>query len=180
VNPLRFRLWISEREEQFAIPADYVESVLLPSAEHEAGHVIAAHHLNARVLGIAIGFAPDEKQMFLQTLYQWKDSTVEDKCVVKAAGPAADILFNGGPDEQSARRDLQDIENLTGRASLEPFLGTAKSILAGYASEFRCITKAFRNALGLEEERSLGVLPGGDFGALLLDDGQLLKCLSSP
>jgi hypothetical protein len=48
------------REQEIIIPGEYVESIMLPAAEHEAGHVIAAHHHNPRVLGIAVGFIPTQ------------------------------------------------------------------------------------------------------------------------
>ena len=41
-------------EQEITIPAEYVESIMLPAAEHEAGHIIAAHHHNVRVLGIGV------------------------------------------------------------------------------------------------------------------------------
>lgn len=167
-------------EQEIIIPVEYVVSTMVPGAEHEAGHIIAAHHLNAHVVGIAVGFRSDKSRrgMFLQSIYGWKDSTVEAKCVVKAAGPAADILYHGLIDPQDASEDLRDIEILTGQATMEPFLETAKSIISRYTVEFRCITDAFRHSLELEVDRTLGYLPNNDIGALLLDEAQLMGCLS--
>lgn len=152
---------------------------MLPSAEHKAGHIVAAHSLEAPVLGIAVGFlvTATQQAIFLQALYRSKDLSVHDKCVVKAAGAAADVLFHGAFDEQGAERDLQDIKALTGQASFEPYLGTAKDILSRRKKEFRCITNALRSSLQSEVERTLGPLPGGDFGVLPLGQAELAQCL---
>jgi hypothetical protein len=61
MDPLRFWLPLPNGIEQEIItPAVYVDTIIIPAAGHEAGHIVAAHHYNARVLGIAIGFIPDE------------------------------------------------------------------------------------------------------------------------
>lgn len=82
---------------------------MLPAAEHEAGHIIAAHHFKARVLGIAAGFLPEEKTMFLQALYCWgEEASVETQCIVKAAGMAADMLFMRSTNEKGTIEDLKE------------------------------------------------------------------------
>jgi hypothetical protein len=180
VKSLKFWLPMNGYEQEIIVPSEYVESIIEPAVGHEAGHIIAAHHLNARVLGIALGFLPERSQqgMFLQALYGWKDATVEARCVVMAAGPAADILFRDGLDERGASGDLQDIEALTGQAAFGPFLDAAKNILARYTSEFSRITNALRHSLELERERRLGLLPTNRIGTLLLDEAQLMSCLT--
>jgi hypothetical protein len=179
MKALRFWLPMNGHEQEIIIPAEYVESIMIPAAEHEAGHIIAAHHHNARVLGIAVGFIPELEQhgMFLQSLYATKDWSIETQCVVKAAGPAADILYLGGFGEKEASGDLRDIEQLTGTASLEPYLSRAKEILARYPTQFKSITTLLRESLENVEERTLGVLPDGRIGTLLLDETQLMQCL---
>jgi len=182
MKALRFWLPMMDGSEQeIIIPAEYVESIILPAAEHEAGHIIAAHHHNARVLGIGVGFIPelDQRGMFLQALYSWKDWSIEIQCVVKAAGPAADTMYLGGFGEKEVSGDLRDIENLTGIASLEPYLGRAKQILAGYPAQFKSITTLLHQSLENVEERTLGILPDNRIGALLLDEAQLMQCLGS-
>ena len=143
-------------EQQIIIPADYVESIMFPAAEHEAGHIIAAHHHGARILGIAVGFVPelDQRGMFLQALYVSKDWSIETKCVVKAAGAAADVLYFGGFSEKGVSKDLCDIGDLTGKASLEPYLGVAKQILAGYSAQIECMTAALRESLGAPKHQA--------------------------
>jgi len=185
MKPLRLWLPMNDREQEIIVPGQYVEEIMLPAAEHEAGHIIAAYHLKARVLGIAVGFLPERGQagMFLQALYGWEgtpqESELEFECIVKAAGPAADLLFRGGFTERAASGDLADIKDMTGRAELEPFLGKAKAILSGYAKEFDCIARSLRVAIDSEEERIMQRLPTGTVGALLLGEPQLLQCLSS-
>ena len=180
MKPLRLWLPINGIKVEIIIPGEYVESIMVPAAEHEAGHIVAAHHLNARVLGIAVGFRPDlsHRDMFLQALYVGKGLTVANQCVVKAAGPAADILFHGEFDEVGARGDLQDVEALTGQPTLAPYLDEAKRILKLYPTEFKCIASALRRSFEAEADRSMGLLPGNYMGTLLLDDMQLMECLS--
>lgn len=181
MKALRFWLPMPDgREQEILIEADYVESTIVPAAEHEAGHIIAARHHNARVLGIGVGFIPEIEQraMFLQALYKGKDWSIETQCVVKAAGPAADILYFGAFSESAARQDLKDIEDLTGKASWEPYLATATEVVAKYPLELKCLTSSLRQSLENVEERTLSVLPGGRIGALLLDEAQLMQCLA--
>jgi hypothetical protein len=96
VDALRFWLRVGVIEREIIIPGEFVESGLLAGAEHEAGHIVAAHHFNARLFGIGVGFLPggDATQMFLQALYGWRDAELERDCIVKAAGPASDLLFH--------------------------------------------------------------------------------------
>ena len=76
------------------------------------------------------------------------------------AGPAADLLCHGGFTDTGASGDPLDIEALTSRASLEPYLTTAREILAGYPAQFRCITSALRESLDTMEERDFGSTGG--------------------
>jgi len=185
MKPLRFWLPMNGFEQEIIIPGQYVEQIMLPAAEHEAGHIIAAYHLKARVLGIAVGFLPEraKQAVFLQALYGWNENSAEasdlqSQCIVKAAGPAADFLFRGGFTEQDASGDLADIKALTGQAEFEPFFGKAKTILSGYAREFDCIARALRAAIDSDAELTMQLLPTKTVGALLLDEPQLLRCLS--
>jgi hypothetical protein len=184
MKPLKFWLPMNGMEREIIILGQYVEQIMLPAAEHEAGHIIAAYHLKARVLGIAVGFLPERSQdgVFLQALYGWEgvplESERESECIIKAAGPAADILFRGGFTEQAASGDLADIKTMTVRAELEPYLGKAKTILSGYAGQFQCIARALQDAIDSDEERIMQRLPTGTIGSLLLDEPQLLQCLA--
>jgi hypothetical protein len=117
--------------------------------------------------------------MRLYALYAWKDWSTETQCVVKAAGPAADILSRGGFTEEGASGDLQDIEDLTGIASLEPYLGQAKSILAHYEKEFNCIAAALKESLESSDERVLETLPDNSTGTMLVDETTLMNCLNA-
>ena len=55
MKSLRFWRPMAGYEQEIIVPGEYVETVILRAAEHEAGHIIAAHHFNARVFGIAVG-----------------------------------------------------------------------------------------------------------------------------
>jgi hypothetical protein len=181
MKPLNFWLPMPNgTEQEIIIPGDYVETIVLPAAEHEAGHIIAAHHFGARVLGIAVGFIPELEQrgMFLQALYRSEDWPVETHCIVKAAGPAADIVYFGSFSEKGASKDLADIEELTGNKSLDPYLTKAQEILVGYKDQFGCMTAALRASLQNGEQRILGRLPDNRIGALLLSEDQLMMCLA--
>lgn len=113
----------------------------------------------------------------IYALYGWTNVTIETQCVVLTADPAADILFHGSLDEVAASGDLKDIETLTGRASLEPFLTSALDILRDYTNTMNCITDAPRRALESQEERVLGLLPDNRTGVFLLDEARLTACL---
>jgi hypothetical protein len=76
-------------------------------------------------------------------------------------------------------RAVRDIEELTGVASLEPYLTTAREILARRAAEFSCITAALRRNLETMEDRTLERLVNNDIGTLLLDEAQLVECLNT-
>ena len=180
MKSLRFWLPRDGDAMEISISGEYVETVMVPAAEHEAGHIIAAYHFKAQVLGIAVGFLPERQTMFLQALYTWGEkANVEAQCIVKAAGAAADILFIGSINEKGASKDLQDIAELTGTESFEPFLDQAKKILAGYSREFACITRELQRALETAEDRTLGFLPDKHLGSLLLDEEQLMGCLTN-
>lgn len=166
-------------EQEVIIPGNFVESIILRAAAHEAGHIVVAHHLRARVFGIGLGFLPEKSDagIFLQAIYGWQNSTIDDQCIAAAAGPAADLLCHGMVDEEAASGDLQDVANLTGRASLEPYLDAAKNLLSRHMSELAEMTSALQRALEAETERKMGTLPNGRTGALLLDERQLMECL---
>jgi hypothetical protein len=181
IRPLRFWLHRNAVEPAITIPSDAVESVVLRGLGHETGHAIAARHHHARVWGIAFRYMSDQHRgpMVLETLYESKDWSIETCCVVKAAGPAADLLYQGGFSDESASGDSHDIENLTGHGSLEPYLTTAKEILIKYPTQFPRITTALRKAIETED-RVLEELPDNAIGAWLLDEGQLAECFNEP
>jgi hypothetical protein len=152
---------------------------VLPAAEHEAGHLIVAHHFGAQAMGITIGFDPARSLvgLTLAALYRARTFPVELDCIVKAAGPAADILYGGGYNELGASGDLKDIEKLTGEASLEPHLEKAKNILRQQEAQVKCIAAALRAGLDSPEVRVMYELPNQTVCALLLDEAQVLICL---
>ena len=179
MNALRFWLPLGPIEQEVIIPSELVDDIILKGAAHEAGHIVVAHHFQARVLGIGFGFLPErsDKSIFFQALYGWQNATIENQCVVAAAGPAADLLCHGEINEEAASGDLQDVAALTGTASLEPYLDVAKTVLSKRMDELTRITVALRRAVETGEERMMGPLPNGRTGALLLDERQLIECL---
>jgi len=181
MKPLKLWLPLDGSGREIVLDAGYVERIIVPSAEHEAGHIIAARHYGARVLGIALGFIPEVEQrgMFLQALYKSEKWATETQCIVKAAGSAADIIHFGQFNEQEARQDLRDIEQLSGKSSWEPYLTSAQEVLRGYECQFKCITRLLRESLEADGYKVLGRLPGGRIGCLLLDEDRLMACLGS-
>jgi hypothetical protein len=168
-------------EQEILIPAVYVHTIMIPAAGHEAGHGVVAHHYGARVLGIAVGFIPERRHqgMLLHAIHEDKsDWSTETRCVVKAAGPAADLLIRGAIDEQGASGDSRDIQVLTGNASLEPYLSTAKEVLTERREQLACITAALRQKLLKPEERYLLPLTDRTIGAFLLDEAEMMQCLN--
>lgn len=69
---------------------------------------------------------------------------METRCIVLAAGPAADLLYRGRIDEGGASGDLDDIARLTGTRFLEPYLERATELLSGYRSEIAWVTERLR------------------------------------
>lgn len=108
----------------------------LPAVEHEVGHIVAAAHFGVIPIGIGIGLIPERSQSFhFQVVYGWEGWSTETRCIVSAAGPAADLIYRGAVNEAGASGDLNDIEALTGLRSLEPYLLKAQEILSKYNNE---------------------------------------------
>jgi hypothetical protein len=58
MRPLKFWLPLPNGlEQEVTILGEYIESIILRAAEHEAGHLLAAYHFYAALrAGIAVGF----------------------------------------------------------------------------------------------------------------------------
>jgi len=179
---MKFWLPYEGIEKEILIPAEYVDSIMIPAAEHEAGHAIAARHFGGRVFGIAVGFIPeqDKRGMFFQVIYDHDDWPIVTQCVVKTAGPAADLLSNRPICERGASVDLKDIENLTGIRSFDPYLEQAKRLLHGYSQELEAVSAEIRKELTSPRDRYLGLLPNGRIGSLLIDEAALNSILGTP
>lgn len=91
-------------EQEVFVPAEIVHSMVLPAVEHEIGHIVAAAHFGAMVFGIGLGPISERSTegWFFQAIYGWEAVSVETKCIVFAAGPAADLLYRGSVDERGA------------------------------------------------------------------------------
>jgi hypothetical protein len=176
IRPLRFWLPLDAyRQQEIIVPAQYVDSIMLRAAEHEVGHAIVAHHYQARVFGIGVRMpARGQNGMTLFALYGSNGWSIETQCVVKAAGAAADVLYHGGFDDESASGDLRDIESLTGIAALEPYLSTAKQLLSGYADKLERTVTALRNAIVGPQQRTFEILPDNRVGTYFLNERELL------
>lgn len=98
------------------------------------------------------------------------------RCIVLAAGPAADLLYRGRIDERGASGDLDDIARLTGTRSLEPYLERATELLSGYRSEIAWVAERLRAALTDREWRRMIRLPNGRLVALFIDEPMLHEC----
>jgi hypothetical protein len=181
VKPLRLWLPVNGGEQELIIPGAQVAIIAGPGGFHEAGHIVAAHHLGARVFGIALGAQPQrsERQMFLLSIYGWRGVPKEATCIAKAAGPAADFLFGGEINAMSAGGDLADIEVLTGISSFEPFLSQASKIVSDYYSAVLRIAEAVRRSVAERNEHWIGELPNGELGAMLVDEDELMRCLTT-
>jgi hypothetical protein len=81
-------------------------------------------------------------------------------------------------DEKGASGDLQDIQALTGTASLEPYLSTAKEILIRRREQLERIAAALQQKLLKPEDRYLMPLSDRTIGALLLDESELMQYLT--
>jgi hypothetical protein len=185
-KPLRFWLPLGNGiEQEILILGHYVQTIILPAAEHEAAHLVVAHHYGAHVLGVAIGFIPERSQsgMLVHAVFQHStDWSMETRCTVMAAGPAADLLVRGAVSESGASGDLHDIEALTGVASLEPYMTTAKDILIEKRIYLGRIAAALRGNLLKAVDHHLGPMPYNNnrVGTWLLEGTELMDCFNAP
>jgi|NGEPerStandDraft_6_1074524.scaffolds.fasta_scaffold79383_2 hypothetical protein len=165
-------------EQEVFVPTEFVRSVILPAVEHEIGHIVTAAHFGAVIFGIGVGFIPKRSTdgMFFQAIYGWEECPTETQCIVKAAGPAADLLYRGRIDDRGAKGDLSDIEALTGVRSLEPYLSQATELLSGYRSEIAWVAERLRAALIDGQWRRMIRLPNGPMVALFINEAELREC----
>ncbi|MGD0469977.1 MAG: hypothetical protein ABSA54_16485 [Terriglobales bacterium] len=165
-------------EQEVFIPAEFVESVILPAVEHEVGHIVAAAHFGAVTFGIGLGPISERSTdgWLFQAIYGWEVCPVETKCIVMAAGPAADLLYRGRIDDKGASGDLNDIEALTSVRSLEPYLSRATELLSGHRNEIGWVAERLRAALLDGEWRRMIRLPNGRMAALFIDEAKLREC----
>jgi hypothetical protein len=174
-------LWlpVGPYEQELIIPRQFISEILVASAVHEAAHIVAAHHLGGVVVGIAISQMPGNEAvgLFVNAIYGFESFQVDSECLVKAAGPAAEILFQGACSEITAREDVLDIEKLTGTASLEPYLTRAMELLRGHELEVKAVAAKMRENLGKIDNSTLGPLPNGWRGVLLVGSDELGLCL---
>ena len=113
---------------------------------------------------------------FFQAIYGWETAPLETRCIVLAAGPAADFLYRDGIDEKGASGDLDDIAALSGTRSLEPYLKRATELLSGYRSEIAWVSERLRTALTDGEWRRVIRLPNGRLVAFFIDEPTLRQC----
>jgi hypothetical protein len=178
IEPLKLLIPFTGWDQEVFVPAEFVFSVILPSVEHEIGHIVAAAHFGAVLFGIGIGPISERSTAgwFFQAIYGWEIVPVETRCIVLAAGPAADLLYRGRIDERGASGDLDDIAALTGTRSLEPYLERANELLSGYRSEIAWVAERLRSALTDGEWRRMIRLPNGRLVALFIDEPTLREC----
>lgn len=178
INPIKLLMPGNGFDREVFIPVEFVRSVILNAVEHEIGHIVAAAHFGAQIFGIGFGFIPERSAggMFFQAVYGWVECEIATQCIVKAAGPAADLLYRGAIDDLGAKGDLDDIEVLSGIRSLEPYLNQAVDVLSGYRSEIAWIAKRLRTALTDGGWRRMIGLPNGRMVALFIDEAELREC----
>jgi hypothetical protein len=178
IPDLRLVFEFQGREQELSIPAEFVTAVILPAVEHEVGHVVAAAHHGATIIGIGVGFVNKRGRngIFFQAVYGWEEVTKEVECIVKAAGPAADLMFRGQIDNDGASGDLADIEQLSGQKSLDAYLAPAQEILARYQPEIGWLSARLRASLVDGKRRVMISLPNGQMTALFIDQEDLEQC----
>jgi hypothetical protein len=178
IGPLKLLMSGNGWEQEVFVPADFVLSVILPEVEHEIGHIVAAAHFGAMIFGIGLGPISERSTdaWFFQAIYGWESVPVETKCIVFAAGPAADLLYRGRVDDRGASGDLNDIEALSGVRSPEPYLNRATELLSGYRTEIVWVAERLRAALTDGEWRRMIRLPNGRLVALFIDEVNLREC----
>jgi hypothetical protein len=180
MEPLRFWLPVNRTLQEVLVPGNFIESVILPALHHEAGHIIAAHHFQGAVYGIAIALNParSSEGLTFQAMYEPINWTLRSRCIVKAAGPAADLKYRGAIDEAGASGDIHDIEGLTGISSLGPYIEAATAVLDGHGGALERVVVELQKAITGKGPRYSRLLPGGDLGVVLVDANRLRNCLS--
>lgn len=178
MKDLRCLIRNAQSAQEVVLPGEYVQNVILRSAEHEAGHLIAAYHLGATEFRISLVFLVALQSVALKATYTGSNPDIHAQCVILAAGPAAEVLLHGAFDETGATFDLQQIEELSGVASLAPYLDEAKDILIEYSAETHCIADALASALAVDRTYTLEKLANGQMGIVLLGESRLADCLS--
>lgn len=165
-------------DQEVFVPAEFVLSEIFPAVEHEIGHIVAAAHFGAVLFGIGLGPISERSSQgwFFQAIYGWETAPVDTRCIVLAAGPAADLLYRGRIDKRGASGDLDDIAGLTGTRSLEPYLGRATDLLSRYCNEIAWVAERLRSALTDGEWRRMIRLPNGRLVALFINEPTLREC----
>lgn len=165
-------------EQEVFITAEVVRSLILPAVEHEIGHIVAAAHFGAVIFGIGLGPISERSTdgYSFQAIYGWEECPIETQCIVKAAGPAADLLYRGRLDDRAAKGDLNDLEALSGVRSLEPYLSQAMELLSGYRSEIAWVAERLRAALTDGQWRRMIRMPNGRLIALYIDEVTIREC----
>jgi hypothetical protein len=178
ISPLKLLMPGNGWEREVFISAEFVRSVILPAVEHEIGHIVVAAHFGAVVFGIGLGPISERSTdgWFFQAIYGWETASAETRCIVLAAGPAADLLYRGRIDDGGANGDLNDIEALTGVRALEPHLNRAAELLSGYRREIACVSERLRKALTDGQWRRMIRLPNGRLVALFINEAELREC----
>lgn len=190
--------WLPDKSNTVSIPEKYIIDVMLAFIAHEPGHAVVAHYLGAFVPGIGIGFWPETGLWFFYTSILWgnkdcpgiHEPTVEEECIGKTAGSAAEQIYHGSYDVPSASVDLREIGELANNStpSFDPYMDKALDLLHQHDVEVQAVMKRLevniRAEAGLlpgvvvNEHRVLGILPGKRLGIWLLDRDSLLDCLT--
>jgi hypothetical protein len=149
------------------------------------------------IIGIAIGFLPERHGMFLYSSFGWGSPgrpdyhrpTIEEECIVKTAGPGAELLFHGSFGEQGASGDLQDIGALTNSPSpsFTPYMDKAQQFLRTHDEEVRTVSHLLETrmkeragivpSVAPDNDRTLVRLPNGRMGDWILSDADLMPLL---
>jgi hypothetical protein len=136
-------------------------------AVHEAGHAITAANFQANVLGIA--FTLETTGFRAIAFYQTPPpSSVDDLCVIYAAGSAGEELVYGDYTPEGATGDVKDIARVGGTLEYDALVARARVILNDRRAHFDRVTMLLCEQLRSNRELKLKKLPNGMKGAFIL------------
>jgi hypothetical protein len=135
--------------------------------------------------------------MLLYSSYGWgganrpdyRRPTIEEECIVKTAGPAADLMFHGSIGKSEASGDLKDIGVLSNNPnpSFDPYMDKTQKLLRAHDEEVRTISHLLETriteqagilpSVTTDDYRTLVRLPDGRMGDWILSDADLMPLL---
>jgi hypothetical protein len=122
--------------EQEIFPSPDAAKILIRVCVHEAGHAEVALNFGADVQGVAV--TNEKTGLTAMTLYQLRlGSTLEQRCVIYAAGSAAEMMEYGDYTDGGATDDKEDIRKAGCDQDYDLLLRKAERVLIARRTNFQ-------------------------------------------